>query len=197
MKTQWGILTFIIYFIASSAYSYLAGSPPIMTALIIHLFIFALLLIGLHFIWSGRKEFGDEHERFATIGCWLIPISILVWLLGGTLGVAVAYVGRLLPGPIVDIVVITVSLFLSALAFVFMVYHLENTIGKIFLVAGFLTVVGSVVVIVVAPGVEILIEVLSLAYFALTILAYVFAFGRVLELGSSDVGVLEQIEQDV
>jgi uncharacterized membrane protein YfcA len=156
-----------------------------MTKFVIGVFGLALLVIGLHFMWSGRNEFGDEHRRFATIGCWLIPIGILVQLLGGVFGGAAAATVGFLAGFVVASIVTGISVFLSTLALVFMVYHLENLVGKIFLVVGFCMIIGIFVSAVVAPGASALLLALPLVYVVLTILAYIIALGRVIGGASS------------
>lgn len=168
MKTRWGVLVFIIFFVSYATSPYLVflsrGMGLVTTGV-----LFALLFIGMYFMWGGREEFGPKHKKSATIGCCLIPISLLT-LVGGTFA--------------------TAALILVALAYVLLVYQLENAIGKILLLAGFfifilMVVVTSVIVVVglqgttYAPWAFTLLTVLTLAATISDILAYIIAFVRV------------------
>jgi hypothetical protein len=137
MKTQWGVLTFLTYLVASTVYVlcawwglfYIFDNAPGVVG-VTPCFAFALMVIGLYFMWGGRKEFGNKHEKFVTIGCWLIPVNFLTWVL---LAIPPPFFGVLLvhwADPLG--IIMRIAIFLSALPFVLMAYHLVEIIGKFF-----------------------------------------------------------------
>lgn len=178
MKTQRGVLILIIYLVAGTASSYMGTSVSLAVfSLAYSLFVLVLFLAGFGYILSGRNELGAGHRKCATIGCWLVPISILLSIFG-LAGIFAGLPSALSVGSASSVTsalaVVIISVAVSSMAFVLIVYRLVGMFGKILLAVGFLSAIASVAVAMF--GQALTANVLALTQIVSFILAYVIAY---------------------
>lgn len=124
-----------------------------------------LFWVGICYMLLGRKEFGRAHETLVIIGCPLAVVGEIFGIVGGLELAAGGMISATLPP-------ISISAILVGLSLVFLVFHLENTIGKIFLIMGFLAAIGALITAFFVLGAA---QVLCPMSMVLTIIAYVIA----------------------
>jgi hypothetical protein len=180
MKTAKGIAFYLIYLILATAYSYISFTGTAL--LVFSLAVLVIWLLGLYFMYAGREEFGDQHRKLATIGCWLVPITIILSIfVGFRFAVSREMAGSLL-SPIV--------LILALSSVVLLVFSLVNKAGKILLIFGAAATICAIIIVrvgvqtgilfgtryyAIAPWLRTLLPILPLIEMVPFILAYLIA----------------------
>lgn len=158
-KTKTGLLLLIIgtiLGILSNILLFLLGSTGV--ALSSFGSIGGLLsFIGIILLIFGRKEFGEKHRKFVIYALilWLIAIIVPTIVIAGTVFtyVSQSMSGGADPSSLQYIfMIIPIASIISGLAYVFLLYELENKIGRMVLFAAIAVSVITSIVIALSIG---------------------------------------------
>ena len=146
--TIFGILSNILLFLLGSAGSALSSVGSIGGL---------LSFIGIILLILGRKEFGEKHRKFVeyALVLWLIAIIVPTIVIAG---VVFAYVSQSTSGGADPrflqniFMIIPIASIISGLAYVLLLYELENKIGRMVLFAAIAVSVITSIVITLSIG---------------------------------------------
>lgn len=102
-------------------------------------------LIGLILIMVGRKDYGEQHSKFAIYALIIFIISIIISVIISIVQSFTTYSSSLSATsglqnlPLIMAINTIISAILSGLMYIFLLYHLENEKGRIILYAAVFT----------------------------------------------------------